>query len=76
MNIELIVYTINFPNVRYNNVYKNNNQGVTPFAGQCVEIADEDGSEYRGTVSVSVSGHVCQKWDSQSPNAHSKTPER
>ena len=75
MNIELIVYTIKCSNVCSNNVY-NNDQGVTPFSGQCVGITDEDGSEYRGTVSVSVSGHVCQRWDSQSPNEHTKTPER
>ena len=47
---------------------------LTP-APDCVDKADENGSEYRGKVSVAVSGRVCQKWDSQSPNKHSITSE-
>ncbi|XP_063686859.1 plasminogen-like [Bolinopsis microptera] len=41
----------------------------------CVEDGD-NGSSYKGDVAATVSGHVCQRWDSQSPNEHSRTPER
>ncbi|XP_078674675.1 plasminogen-like [Branchiostoma floridae x Branchiostoma belcheri] len=33
------------------------------------------GSAYRGDTSRTVSGRVCQRWDSQSPHQHSITPE-
>jgi hypothetical protein len=42
----------------------------------CIEKTDTDGSKYRGTKSVTESGHACQRWDSQSPNGHSRTPQR
>ncbi|XP_078608665.1 uncharacterized protein LOC144880404 [Branchiostoma floridae x Branchiostoma japonicum] len=33
-----------------------------------------DGATYRGTVAVTETGKTCQRWDSQTPHAHDKTP--
>jgi len=41
----------------------------------CMTYQDRDGSDYRGRIAHTVSGKMCQRWDSQSPNAHKQTSE-
>eukprot|EP00058_Branchiostoma_floridae_P019122 XP_002604611.1 hypothetical protein BRAFLDRAFT_92845 [Branchiostoma floridae] len=35
-----------------------------------------DGSDYRGRANVTISGKVCQRWDSQTPHRHSFSPNK
>ena len=42
----------------------------------CYNLKDDPkGLEYRGYESKTEGGLLCQKWTSQSPNAHDRTPE-
>ena len=34
---------------------------------------EDDQSDYRGDINVTVDGYECQRWDSQSPHKHSRT---
>uniref|UniRef100_A0A8C2PWS1 Plasminogen n=1 Tax=Cyprinus carpio TaxID=7962 RepID=A0A8C2PWS1_CYPCA len=48
---------------------------VSPTIVQELTCASGEGSSYRGTIAVTVSGKTCQEWSSQSPHKHSNTPE-
>ncbi|XP_035676052.1 scavenger receptor cysteine-rich domain superfamily protein-like [Branchiostoma floridae] len=45
--------------------------GVVCSDGEC---QTGNGASYRGTVSVTPTGKTCQRWDSQTPHVHSRTP--
>mmetsp|Transcript_25480 Transcript_25480/g.37382 ORF Transcript_25480/g.37382 Transcript_25480/m.37382 type:complete len:498 (+) Transcript_25480:37-1530(+) len=45
-------------------------RGSYPSECGCEEVNQQD---YTGTVSVTRSGRTCQRWDSQSPQSHSRT---
>ncbi|XP_070547411.1 cadherin EGF LAG seven-pass G-type receptor 2-like [Ptychodera flava] len=44
-----------------------------PDASECYHAAN--GSDYRGTVSMTVNGNTCQEWTEQTPHSHEYTPE-
>ncbi|XP_077866475.1 uncharacterized protein LOC144354682 [Saccoglossus kowalevskii] len=46
---------------------------VAVLATECYSL--DDGSDYRGKVSVTKTGRTCQKWTHQTPHEHPKTPD-
>ncbi|GCC26663.1 hypothetical protein chiPu_0005081 [Chiloscyllium punctatum] len=47
---------------------------VPTYEGGPTDCFTENGYDYRGTTSVTVSGRRCQEWDYPEPHNHSKTP--
>ncbi|KAM7340921.1 hypothetical protein ACRRTK_001536 [Alexandromys fortis] len=46
-----------------------------PTSGPTYQCLKGRGENYRGTVSVTVSGKTCQRWSEQTPHKHNRTPE-
>eukprot|EP00058_Branchiostoma_floridae_P010803 XP_002596291.1 hypothetical protein BRAFLDRAFT_82105 [Branchiostoma floridae] len=44
-------------------------------SGLALDCIVGNGVSYRGTFSVTETGKTCQRWDSQTPHDHSRTPE-
>ena len=43
--------------------------------GDACGTAELNQADYRGFISVTETGKTCQRWDTQSPHRHSRTPE-
>merc|ERR1711862_487815 len=45
-------------------------------AGETCGCGEVGQADYRGTISTTASGLECQRWDTQDPNTHNRTPQR
>jgi len=48
----------------------------SPLAGETCGCAEDGYAGYRGNTTVTEGGYTCQRWDSQEPHRHSRTPQR
>lgn len=46
-----------------------------PSSGPTYQCLKGRGENYRGTISVTMSGKTCQRWSEQTPHKHNRTPE-
>ena len=44
----------------------------SPYSCGCANVQQSD---YRGTIATTKLGKTCQRWDSQSPHKHNRTPD-